>query len=358
MSLDLLLEVACAISDRDTALGREVREGLFAANDLSPEGIELALAEHLETTASVEDRRSLRAWCEPSDRCIVVLSAHVCVAALRAIALAIESAPRVFVRASRRDPVLATILVRELAARGVAISMIQDVTEIARAGDQVHAYGSSAALAAIHAALPPEVRFRAHGPGMGVAVIGPDADLEPAAESLARDIVPFDQRGCLSPRVAFIEGEERGIAFAEALHRALTSAAERVPPSALDASTRAELSRFRATIQAVAVAHHGQSDHMVALVSGLSDLPIPPSARSLLLVHVGPGELAVHLKRLSRWLTTAGTSDEFAASSVANALHPARKPRITQLGLMQRPPLDGPVDRRPDDPVSSESPIR
>lgn len=358
MSLDLLLALSRAIADPNTALGREVREGLRAKNDLSLEGIELALSEHLETAASAQDRRALESWCEPSERCLVVLSAHVCVAALRAIALALSSAPRVFVRASRRDPVLATILVRELSLRGVAISMIEDLRAVVRAGDQVHAYGSTAALAAIHAALPAAIRFRAHGPGLGAAILGPDADLEHAAAALAQDIVVFDQRGCLSPRVAFIDGEERGVAFAQALHHALSRAAERIPPSVLDASARAERARFRATAQAVAVALHEDRDHIVALVTGLSDLPIPPPARSLLLVQADHTELSFHLRRLHPWLTTLGISDETAASRVANALHPARMPRIALLGLMQRPPLDGPVDRRAEDLAFGEPPTR
>ena len=149
MSLDLLLDLGRTIADPTTDLGREVRAGLNATHELSPEGVELALREHLETSASPADRRSLEAWCEPSERCLVVLSAHVCVAALRAIALALASAPRVLVRPSRRDPVLASVLVRELARRGVAIEQIEDVRGIARSGDQLHAYGSAEALAAI-----------------------------------------------------------------------------------------------------------------------------------------------------------------------------------------------------------------
>src|SRR5690606_9557737 len=120
--VETLLAVARRIADPDDALGREARTRLNAIAPLSPEGIELALREHLETQPTREELERLLAWAEPAAACSILLSANVCTAALRAMALGVTVAPRVRVRPSRRDPVLAEILAREAARRGLDVA--------------------------------------------------------------------------------------------------------------------------------------------------------------------------------------------------------------------------------------------
>lgn len=357
--LDPLLEIARELRDPASALGGEVRAGLAATSSLSSPGVELALSDHLEVAASAADRASLIAWSRGSQprlaapaRCHVVLSAHVCTAALRAIALALESAQEVVVRPSRRDPVLATLITRELASRGVPITLSSELS--ARAGDVVHAYGSDRTLADIARSLPEGVRLRAHGSGIGVALVGGDADLAVAAAELARDVVPFDQRGCLSPRVALTLGSfERGLAFAREVSRALARSATSVPRGVLDGAERAEVSRFRATCEALGEVFEDR-DHLVAMVDGPDHLLLPPAARVMLVAPIATTARARDLlEPLRRSLTTLGWSGEEARSCLHNALRPAVSSRIVPLGLMQRPPLDGPVDLRDEPTLSS-----
>src|SRR5947208_1856994 len=80
---------------------------LAASTGLSREGVELALARHVETSATDEDIASLLAYAGRTSHVHVVLSANVFVAAVRALAIAIAAGERVTVKPSRREPVFA-----------------------------------------------------------------------------------------------------------------------------------------------------------------------------------------------------------------------------------------------------------
>lgn len=329
-------------------LGVEVRQALVATCDLSREGIELALSQHLETDPSSADLAALVASCGRAPRCHVALASNVCTASLRAIAIAVATAPSVVVRPSRRDPALASILARELdadanfRANQGSIELSSSLTP--QPGDELHLYGSDASIAHLRSSIDDAVIVRAHGTGLGVAVIGPDADLTAAATALVSAVVPFDQRGCLSPRAALVEGDtRRALAFAEALDGALRREGERVPRGALDAAARAEIAMYRATIDAVGRAFEGPH-HLVGLDLTPRSLPLPPAAR---VVHVAPtqGERAGPLiGPWARYITAVGELGGGALADVVLALAPWA--RRGPLGAMQRPPLDGPVDRR------------
>ena len=63
---------------------------------------------------------------------------------------------------------------------------------------------------------------------MGVAYVTDIAQAK--AKALAEDVVVFDQRGCLSPRFALVEGDDaRALAFAEALHDELEALDANIP---------------------------------------------------------------------------------------------------------------------------------
>jgi hypothetical protein len=329
-------------------LGIEVRQALVTTCDLSREGIELALSQHLETDPSSSDLAALVASSSRAPRCHVALASNVCTAALRAIAIAVATASSVTVRPSRRDPALASILARELDADAIfranqgSIALASRLTP--QPGDELHIYGSDESIEHLRSSTDAAVIVRAHGTGLGVAVIGPDADLTAAAVALAGAVSPFDQRGCLSPRAALVEGDaRRATAFAQALDGALRREGERVPRGTLDAATRAEIAMYRATIDAVGRAFEGPH-HLVGLDLTPRSLPLPPAAR---VVHVAPtrGERAGPLiAPWARYITAVGELGGGALAEVVKELAPWA--RRGPLGAMQRPPLDGPVDRR------------
>jgi hypothetical protein len=332
-------------ADGADPLGRAARAGLVASSGLSPEGVELALGEHLETDPAPADLEALVASTQEASRCHVVLSANVCTAALRAIAIAVATAPQIFVRPSRRDPTLALLLVEALAtdpafiAASGAVSCVEEVAPAP--GDELHVYGSDETVQALGSAAPAGVVLRGHGTGLGVAVVGARDAIEHAATAIAADVVPFDQRGCLSPRAVLVEGDAaRAEHFASALHTSLTDLARRVPRGPLSLEERASLANYRASLEAVGAVWEA-SDHLVGLDPAPRALVLPPATRA---VHVVPASASAILAPWARFITCVGADRDGDLASAVRSLAP--RARVACLGAMQKPPLDGPVDRR------------
>ncbi|MEO7331461.1 MAG: acyl-CoA reductase [Minicystis sp.] len=337
-----VLALGRRIADPTDALGEEARRALLVTSGLSREGLELALTKHLETSVDPADLASLLVWAGEAPRCWIVLSANVCTAPLRALCLGLAASPVLRLRPSRRDPALTTILARELAAQGLDVALAAALDP--QSGDHLHAYGADATLRALAADLPRGVLLRGHGTGLGVALIGAGADLDEAAHALAADVIPFDQRGCLSPRVALIEGDAaRATTLADVLHRVLLDHGTRVPRGPLDGETVSALALYRAATDALGATFTGPH-HLLGLDLAPRALLLPPAARALHLAPCVPSTIAALLAPWAEYLTTVGAIGDAACLAPLRALAPGA--RFAPLGRMQRPPLDGPVDRR------------
>jgi len=342
-----VLEVSASIADSEHPLGRRVRQHLQQVADLSAPGIELALGEHLETDVTEDELAAFVARAATASRCHVLLSANVCTAAVRAIAWAAATAPDVSVKPSRRDSVVADVLIETLADRFA----IRAVTELEPDGDDhVHLYGSDETLDQVQHIGG---TVFAHGTGIGVATIDRSGDgrsgesspgdsgPEDAALALCTDMVPFDGRGCLSPRIAFVVGNVH--VFADALDGRLRQAAQRVPRGALSETERADIDQYGRTYAAVD-RFLSAEDHFIAVDSAPQTLLLPPPHRGILLVAVDD---AHHMTRLlepwRHYVTCCGAAKP--GGELSRRLGDLAV-RHTALGAMQKPPFDGPVDLR------------
>jgi hypothetical protein len=327
-----LLEASREVHARRAHLAPAIAQ----ATGLSPEGVELGF-ESLERDASDEDLRALVARAGDAPEVHVILSANVFVAPLRAIAVARAAAPRVTVSPSTRDPVLARALVEALADPGVVLDADRDVASMGEG--EIHLFGRSETIAAVRAEA--RVAVRAHGPGLGVAAIGPGS-LEEAADDLAGDVVAFDQRGCMSPRIALVVGEgDRAASFAAALNEHLAARGARVPRGRLAGDEREEAMRW---IDAATFAGRCWTglDHAVALAPEDGPLSVPPAGRHVLVAGAHAWDDAfARFAPLAAFAVVVGTNDPLPVAPLV----PPRA-RILPLGRMQRPPLDGPVDLR------------
>lgn len=323
-----VIEAARELS-RDEALAAR----LVTTTGLSPEGVRLALREHLELEPTREQLSRLLEVTHETEHVHVILSANVFTAALRAIAIACAAAPVVTVRPSSREPHFATALVAAMKEPRVRIDPRPP------AHGEIHVYGRDETIAEVKRSAAKGVVVRGHGAGMGIAVIDDAADLRWCARSLATDVVPFDQRGCLSPRVAFVAGRQRASAFAAMLHDALEDAEARVPRGRLDANESAELERWAST-----VAYAGELTRGRAHAIGCSAaLLVPPAGRHVHVMAVDQmSGLPAVLAPIAKWIVAVGASSVESARAMAPA-----HARVSALGEMQKPPLDGPVDRRP-----------
>lgn len=315
---------------------------IVESTGLSPAGVELALTRHLEVNATDGELGLLVDRAGDAARVAVILSSNVFVGALRAIAVARAASPSVVVRPSRRDPAFARALVKRANDPGLVLDEDLDVAKVE--GGEIHVYGRDETIREVRERAAPSVVVRGHGSGMGLAFVSPAADLDLAARGIADDVVVFDQRGCLSPRVVLVEGDlARADRVADALHAALESASHTVPRGDLPSEERAAGDRYVATMTYACRALVGK-DHAIGVAPPGAPMVLPPAYRH---VHVAACESAEQIEALVAalrpGLTAIGT-DDFERIT---AWTPPGV-RVSALGAMQRPPLDGPVDLRGD----------
>lgn len=325
-----------ALADRvDASFVRSIA----ASAGLSEAGVRLALSECLESPPSDTDVRRIARRVSPAAKVTVVLAANVFVASLRAVALALAAAPRVDVSPSRRDPAFAERLVEALADPRVRL-----VGRAERPIDAgvVHAYGRDATMRELAAATRAPVW--AHGAGLAVAVVTEADDPAEAARLLVADVVPFDQRGCLSPRVVGFVGDERAAnELAARIASGLAVARTKVPLGARSAAESREVAAARdvALVCGEVVGDEGAMVAVTPLEEGVSCMLLPPGRHLVVVPLEDEAALSRLLGGFGRSLVGVAAHDHALLDRVA-----PRWARRAGLGRLQRPPLDGPVDLR------------
>jgi Acyl-CoA reductase (LuxC) len=335
-SIRHLLAAAARVYDGRHSLIGPIAE----TTGLSPEGVELGFG-YLERSASDADLGTLLAGASEAAHVHVILSANVFVAPLRALALAVAAAPKVTVRPSPRDPWLTRALVGEL--ENPCVRIVDERSAGALDADSFHVYGRDETIALVRASARRGAAICGHGAGLGVVVLTQAAQIDDAAMRIALDVVAFDQRGCLSPRVVLVEGNlAQGTRVAEALHRELAGLANLVPRGRLDPNEREQARRWTDTVSFAGRTWQG-SDHVVGLGPEGEPLMLPPVGRH---VHVANARSLENARSLldptARFIVAVGTDDPERVRHCVPG-----HARLSPLGAMQRPPLDGPVDRRP-----------
>lgn len=337
--LEPLFESARSLLDPGSERGKSARQRLQVSSGLSPEGVEFALQRCLESAPSEAETEALIRATPQARRAHVLLSANVFVAAHRAIAIGLAASEHVQVRASRREPEMAELLLE--GAPG-AFTLVSELSP--QPGDHLWAYGSDETLNAVKQTLPLGVVFHRHGSGFGIAVIGgqpPSDTLSALLAALAEDIALFDQRGCLSPRVLLVDsGPELAHEVALELAAALTKLEQRVPRGRLDAAEAAEITTFCDSASYFGDVYPAGLGFVSSAES--SAWLMPPIGRNL---HVLPTRnVKASIAKLSHLVTScAFAGDAELRASLEAALPGAR---FCRFGELQSPPFDGPVDRR------------
>lgn len=320
-------------------LGVLARRELPQVTGLSAQNVAWALENAFECHASDDEVRALVEATAPCSQAHVVLSANVFVAALRAIAIALASTSHVKVRASRREPLTAGLL--QMAAPG---SFELVTTLDVRSGEHLWAYGSDASLTEIERCLAPGAVLHAHGDGYGVLVVNRSTTMsESDFDAMALDIAAFDQQGCLSPRFVLFEGSNRSaLEFAEHLLEAMTRIERVLPVGNAVASGLDARARYRETWRYLGTVFESSgglvSVDLEHYVWGVA----PDCYRA---IHVRTvEELDVELTTHAHSITNVGRKPDQRLSALLETTVPLA--RQSAFGTMQRPPLDGPADRR------------
>ncbi len=116
--------------------------------------------------------------------------------------------------------------------------------------EAIIAYGGDAAIAEIRRRIPEGVRFLAYPNRVGAAIVARSALVEATglAAQAARDVTAFDQQGCVSPHVFFIEqdGAVSPRGFSELLAAALVDLSVEIPRGTIDPADSATIHQLRA----------------------------------------------------------------------------------------------------------------
>ena len=219
--------------------------------------------------------------------------------------------------------------------------------------DTVLAYGGNQTLDALRKRLPVTTRFLPHGHKLGFGLIGKaalDTLKAPAVARLAAwDVMRYDQQGCYSPHVFYVE---RGApvsprAFADYLAAELSNLQRRFARRPLDLEEGAAIAKWQQSVE-----WREPSADGVDLLIGPTDAawsvaysdslqPLAPTAlyRTIAVVAVNNLEAVVPVVAAQReFLQTAGiaTSPE-ELYHLANLLGAAGVTRISAIGNMSMP---------------------
>jgi hypothetical protein len=228
--------------------------------------------------------------------------------------------------------------------------------------DCLTATGSDETLAAIRARLPAKVRFLGYGQRVSLGYVTREVlreeEIAKVVASAADDVIAWDQNGCLSPHVFYVE--ERGAVesdkFTEllALELARREAAE--PRGTIPATSAAEIASRRAVYETL-TAHRGDIKFWASQGSTAWTVVFEHEVR----FRFSPLNRFVYVKPVPDVATVLQGLDEVLGkiSTVGLAAPPEKAKelsfrlashgvtRICPLGQMQNPPLTWRHDGRP-----------
>jgi hypothetical protein len=225
--------------------------------------------------------------------------------------------------------------------------------------DCVVATGRDETLAAIRRKLRPAARFVGHGEKVSFAFITGDAveqQKHGTVERAAMDVAAWNQRGCLSPHVIYIEERADGEDFANLLAETLEAMEKTHPRGTLPAEDAAAIATRRAFYE-VRSAHlpetkiwaSRESTAWTVILENDPRFQISCQNRFIYVKVVPDLTAALQGAELVRdHISTVGLAcDPAQTSELARRLARWGAKRICPLGQMQQPPLGWRHDGRP-----------
>lgn len=357
----------------DKTLAADLRHELQASTGLSTEMIEWGL----NTTFSTIRPDVLDALARevtgthglvpvPARLVVVVLAGNVFSAAVRAVFLPLLSGAPVLVKGATSDSVLPNFLLRamrsvdpEIAMRCELVGFARDdqaaVTALLAQADVVSIYGDDHTLDTLGAQTKSGARVLRHGHGLSVSYVCADAlcdttTARDAAQRVALDVAAYDQRGCLSPQLVYVQrgGAVDAREFARVMYEeTLPELARLLPPGAAGLADRAQSLQWRAAAQVRGKLFDGRT---FAVSYEARHEPRPSPGGRLIGVYDcdGPDDLARALASVApalKCVGVAGPRDH--RLRLAQSLRLTAAARVCRAGEMQTPPFHGYADGQP-----------
>ena len=347
-----IVSAARMLADPERALGRQAREALPPRAELSPEMFDWALQTTLETVTHETLRACRDALARdlhphrsvPARLHAVVLSSNLCTASIKPIVWSLLVGAPVALKLAASDDGLTELFALALTLADEELGQCVMPTRFSRAdepltkslfaaADAISIYGGDHTVHTLSEWVPAGAERIAHGHGLGAAFVArEDADLEAFATGLALDVAAYDQRGCLSPQVVFVEGSDRGRSFASLLADALSPLATSLPRAQLSVPHATRQVQWRRVGEALGELFEG--DGYAVAFDARGPLRACPLARNIAVHTVADrSELSERLMHFGVHLKC------LAAQSEVGPLPPPLCPRLSAPGFMQRPTL-------------------
>jgi hypothetical protein len=294
----------------------------------------------------------------------VILAGNVFTACIRASVVPLLLGVPVLLKSSSRETLfpamLADALRRVNPQLGAALDVVtfeggdpESEAALVEAAEAVAVYGSDQTVASIGKRSGGR-EVIGHGHGVSAAYCArealAEAHIEDTVKNLALDIGAYDQRGCLSPQVVYVQADERcpALAFAHRLAaEGLEPLGQKLPRGPLPPSVGAVQAQWRGLAEVESTLITGPSYAICIRPGGLPRWS--PGYRN---VTVMPVESAAEALKLMEPFATSlkclGTDDPSRADVESRlARSDSLRAYVCNLGRMQTPPLDAPADGRP-----------
>lgn len=268
---DPLREEALARLPESAALSPEMAEAVLdgMAADWTAERLGRLLEVELGTPAVLDGfvpRERRRVMAAGPRLCVQVVAGSVPGVGVSALLRSLLVKGPTLLKPGRGDVLLPTLFARGLGeadpALAAALAVVYwpggspavEEAALSRA-DVVVAYGSDTAVGELRGRVPVTSRFVAYHHRVSVGVVGREALEERtvgrAAAEVARSVAIFDQRGCVSPQLVYVEegGARSPERFAEDLAGALAALEADLPTGRLDAGQASALHQARGTAE-------------------------------------------------------------------------------------------------------------
>ncbi|MDH3202554.1 MAG: hypothetical protein OEM15_16815 [Myxococcales bacterium] len=365
------LEASAQALSEGTPLGREARAMLPEETALS----DAMVAWALRTTLGTVSRDALLGVAEEATEVVgprpdpisllsVVLAGNVFTASVRGIVVPLLFGVPVLVKASSRETRFPTLIREALRCADAELGMAMDLV-VFRGGDAdreaalvepaeaVAVYGTDETVSAIKPRIGGHVAVIAHGHGVSVAYcsarsLTPES-IDDVTARVALDLAAYDQRGCLSPQVIYVE-DCPGTSvdgFTTRLSGALEAVAEMLPRGPLPEAVGAAQTQWRGLAEVEGTLVRGR-EHALA-INRHGAIRWSPGYRNATIVPVRDLDDALaSMKAFAAHLKCAGTDSWTLRELTARFLESASwKAYATEIGTMQTPALEAPADGSP-----------
>jgi len=200
--------------------------------------------------------------------------------------------------------------------------------------DCVCVWGGKEAVETIRKEAPSKIELLEFGPRRGIQLIGKEAfnELKQVSLKASHDLTLFDQEGCFSPQIGFVEGDVEK--YAKFLAESLKEENERLPKGhrPLDGHAAITHTREYSKFRGHRVFTSGKTEWTIIIVNKLEEIKTHPLGRTIFLVpvksirdavdHIGPETQVVAIEPFDRAIELR---DELTLKGVD---------RITHLGKM------------------------